>query len=107
MIPVLIYTADDAGIMLLQWLQQTNNTQMTPVGFLDDDPYKKGREILGISVFGKPEEIESIFKTHEIKGILFTSNQIVIGERLEAFLSKCADLGVWVKTMRIEFDSLE
>jgi UDP-GlcNAc:undecaprenyl-phosphate GlcNAc-1-phosphate transferase len=106
-IPVLIYTANEAGVMLHQWLLQSSDQQMKIIGFLDDDPYKTGREILGVPVFGKPDEIESILRSNEIEGILLTSEHLIHGERLERFLSKCSDMGVWVKTLRLEFDLLE
>ncbi len=105
--PVLIYNAEEAGILLLQWLSQNINHHMNPIGFLDDDPYKTGRQILGLSVLGTPDHIGEIRKNTKFEGILLASDRLIIGESLEKLLSICDELGIWVKTLKLYFDLLE
>jgi UDP-GlcNAc:undecaprenyl-phosphate GlcNAc-1-phosphate transferase len=106
-IPIVIFGANDSGIMLLRWLLQDNRHPMKPVGFLDDDPYKLGREILGISVIGQPNDIEAIAKSTIIEGILFSSEDSISKDRLNELKLTCDNLEIWLKTLRIEFDLIE
>jgi len=106
-IPVLIYRANDSGVRLLQWLLQDNRHPMNPVGFLDDDPYKLGREILGISVIGKPNDIENLVRSISFEGIIFSEDASMPKEQLDELKLICANLKIWIKTLRIEFDLIE
>ena len=47
---VLIYGAGSGGQMLAREMRANNDWQMNPVGFLDDDPIKQRRWILGLPV---------------------------------------------------------
>ncbi|MFQ5912397.1 MAG: glycosyl transferase [Nitrospinota bacterium] len=49
---VLIVGAGDAGEMLLRELRNNPKLDYLPVGFLDDDPEKVGREIGGVPIIG-------------------------------------------------------
>jgi UDP-GlcNAc:undecaprenyl-phosphate GlcNAc-1-phosphate transferase len=106
-IPVLIYNSEETGIMLLQWLSQNNDHQLNPIGFLDDDPYKAGRQILGIPVYGTPEELDAILQKEPFDGIILASEQLMTDDRLTKILTKCSNLGIWIKTARLEFDLIE
>ncbi len=66
----LIIGAGSAGIMVARQLKQSNETDLVPVGFIDDDRRKLHLDILGIPVLGKVSEIESIAKTKNIDHII-------------------------------------
>ena len=105
--PVLIFGADENGVMLLRWLNNFPDTGLDPVGFLDDDPYKFGRQILGIQVLGSIHQIEKILDNNEIEGILLTSQDIQEQSQLDYLLDRCKELGIWCKVLRIDFDNVE
>ncbi len=44
---VLIYGAGDGGELLLRELRNNRELQLSPIGFLDDDPAKSGKVIQG------------------------------------------------------------
>ena len=57
---VLVIGAGAGGQMVVRELQLNPNLGATAVGFLDDDPRKRGMRMLGLKVFGSTEEIVSI-----------------------------------------------
>lgn len=57
---ILIIGAGSAGSMILRELQTTDKINCIPVGFIDDDANKVGRDILGIRVLGNSEQIVEI-----------------------------------------------
>ena len=104
---VLIYNADESGILLLQWLNQLKDHRLLPIGFLDDDPYKKNRQLLGLPVLGTPEDILKIYQNEKFEGILLSSNDLLSIERLDTLSSICKNFGIWVKTAKLEFNLIE
>jgi UDP-GlcNAc:undecaprenyl-phosphate GlcNAc-1-phosphate transferase len=105
--PILIYGAGEAGVLLLQWLSQDVNYHFNPVGFLDDDPFKLGREILGIHVLGNSQDLENILTKNKVDGILLSSENILNEETLETMKEVCQTQGIWLKSLHIEFDPIE
>jgi UDP-GlcNAc:undecaprenyl-phosphate GlcNAc-1-phosphate transferase len=104
---ILIYGAGEGGVMILRWLSQSTDHRLNPVGFLDDDPFKQGRQILGIRVLGSINDLSSILEQTAIEGILISSENALNHKGLDALKTSCQDLGIWLKRMRIEFDVIE
>ena len=55
--PVLVVGAGNAGVMVVREMQRNPHLGMVPVGFLDDDPVKQGKTILGVKVLGRLEAV--------------------------------------------------
>ncbi|MGG1573177.1 polysaccharide biosynthesis protein [Fictibacillus sp. NRS-1165] len=53
----LIIGAGSAGSMLVRQLMKSRDTDLIPVGFVDDDPNKQKLQIYGVTVFGKTKDI--------------------------------------------------
>jgi FlaA1/EpsC-like NDP-sugar epimerase len=53
----LVVGAGKAGEMLVRDLLRARDAQFAPIAFVDDDPQKKGREIHGVRVKGRCEQI--------------------------------------------------
>lgn len=66
----LIVGAGKAGEMLARDLLRTHYAQFVPVGFVDDDPNKKGSEIQGVRVKGRCERIPNLVDKLGIEAIL-------------------------------------
>ncbi len=105
--PVLILGADEEGMMLLQWLNQETGTQMNPVGFLDEDPYKLGREILGIQVLGTIEDLDRILQHNRAEGVLLPTRTTLEPGQLTELVKRCEAAGVWCKRTRMTFDLID
>ena len=106
-IPVLIYGGDENGIMLSRWLKQLNDTDLSPVGFLDDDPYKLGRQIVSLRVLGSLKNLKEIIQDIEVSGILVPNDSVLEAEQLRMLLEQCRTIGIWCKKIRLEFELLE
>lgn len=69
-IKVLIVGAGDAGVNTLIELQRSKNLNLHPVGFIDDDPLKKGLRIRGVDIIGGRDAINDAVIKHGINRIL-------------------------------------
>ena len=67
----LIIGAGDAGEMALRMIQQDFAGIYTVVGYLDDDPAKKGLTIHGVPVIGKTSEAHDLVRDNEISEVIF------------------------------------
>jgi len=62
----LIIGAGDAGEQVLRNIQRSASSIYHPVGFIDDDPSKKGGFIHGVKVLGNIEEIPEKIALHNV-----------------------------------------
>jgi FlaA1/EpsC-like NDP-sugar epimerase len=94
----LLIGAGDAGEMLVRDMK--NNPQYTyePIGFIDDDPYKKGLSIHGVPIFGPISTIGEVIarqKPDEITISMPSAGYKVIKEIYET----CKPFNVPIKTL--------
>lgn len=66
----LIIGAGDAGALVVRELQRASPLNLTPIGFLDDDPAKQHHQIYGVSVIGRIESIASILEDQQIDEVV-------------------------------------
>jgi FlaA1/EpsC-like NDP-sugar epimerase len=57
---VLVVGAGSGGQMVARELQLNPNLRARPIGFLDDDPRKRGMRLHGISVLGSTDEVDEV-----------------------------------------------
>ncbi len=62
-IPTLLAGAGQAGVLVAKELMLRPDLGMRPVGFVDDDPTKRGSMIHGIPVLGRTSDIEQLAAT--------------------------------------------
>jgi FlaA1/EpsC-like NDP-sugar epimerase len=62
---VLVVGAGSGGQMVVRELQLNPNLAKTAIGFIDDDPRKRGMRMLGPKVLGSTDEIETILDETE------------------------------------------
>src|SRR3712207_2330319 len=100
---VLIYGAGDAGELLLREMRNNLRLQYTPVGFVDDDPLKKGKMIHGLRVFGGNGHLRRICAEQQVEEVLISTSRIN-DERVSEIRRDCEDARVTLKRMRIEIE---
>jgi FlaA1/EpsC-like NDP-sugar epimerase len=66
----LIYGAGDAGLALLQELQQNQSLMCDVIGFVDDDSSKVGLTLHGKTVLGTGDALRALAQKHAIKRVL-------------------------------------
>src|SRR5215216_6156420 len=62
----LIIGAGDVGASVVRELQKSSPLNLTPVGFLDDEPGKQKLTIYGVTVIGKVDDLPSIIDLHKV-----------------------------------------
>jgi UDP-GlcNAc:undecaprenyl-phosphate GlcNAc-1-phosphate transferase len=102
---VLIYGAGDAGELLLRELLNNRDLQYAPIGFVDDDPRKKGKVIHGLRVFGGNGQLRNVCREQRVDEVLISSSQFS-EERVKEILRDCEEEHIILKRMRIKIEQL-
>ncbi|MBU0515668.1 MAG: hypothetical protein KJ621_12940 [Proteobacteria bacterium] len=90
---VLIMGAGDGGEMLLRELKNNDTFQFNVVGFIDDEPQKKGQTIHGVSVLGPREDIPLLVEKHGVRRVFIA----ILSEPPGAFadlIESCREMGL-------------
>ncbi|WP_368503149.1 polysaccharide biosynthesis protein [Alkalihalophilus sp. As8PL] len=66
----LIIGAGSAGTMVARQLRNNNDTDLDPIGFIDDDKNKCHLEILDLPVLGNIKEIEKLVNEYSVEHII-------------------------------------
>jgi len=67
---VLIAGAGDAGALVVREMQRNPQANLTPIGFVDDDPEKQKQEIHGIPVIGKLDELGRLIDLKRVDEVI-------------------------------------
>lgn len=67
---VLIVGAGEAGSLLAREMQRHPEAGLNPVGFLDDEPGKARRQVVGLPVFGRVDELPLVAQRVEVEEVL-------------------------------------
>ena len=62
----LVVGAGDVGALVVRELQKSSQLNLTPVGFLDDDPAKQRHTIYSVTVIGKVDDLPSMIDLHKV-----------------------------------------
>jgi UDP-GlcNAc:undecaprenyl-phosphate/decaprenyl-phosphate GlcNAc-1-phosphate transferase len=73
---VLVYGAGGYGRMLVREMRANPAWKMNPVGFIDDDPMKAHRWIVGVPVRGSIDELEHTMHRYSVDEVLLSSPSI-------------------------------
>ena len=69
---VLIYGAGESGVLLVKESRINPNFPYRIVGFLDDNPNKKGGKVYGLRVLGGLEDVEKIVEKNDVSKIIIS-----------------------------------
>ncbi len=67
---VLIIGAGDAGALVVRELQRNPQLNLTPIGFLDDNPAKQKQQIYGVPVIGPVTNLGKIAETKRVDEVI-------------------------------------
>lgn len=68
--PVLIVGAGDTGVEIAREMLRSTRLKVRPVGFIDDDPTKKGTIVQGLSVLGTRSKLADIIAKYSIAEVI-------------------------------------
>ena len=95
---VLIVGAGESAQMLVRDMLQHARGEYLPVGMIDDNPDKLGREIHGIQVLGRFDDIPEVARHHSIDLIVIAIPSLS-SVRMQALVSICEDTDTDFKTL--------
>ena len=103
---VLVVGAGLAGTMVVQEMERNPHLGMTPVGFLDDERAKQGKQIHGVSVLGSTASLAAVVPQRRIDEVIIAM-PTATGRVLRSIAEQCRQLGVVSRTMPGVFELLD
>ncbi|MDQ3219933.1 MAG: glycosyl transferase, partial [Acidobacteriota bacterium] len=103
---VLIYGAGDGGELVLRELRNNSEWNYKPVGFIDDDPLKKGKVINGLRVFDSNGSLQDICRDKNVDEILISSGKIS-PQTLQNIRETCRASNVGLKRAQLKIEPLD
>ncbi len=103
---VLIYGAGRGGEILLREILNNDRHRIRPVGFIDDDPLKRGKKLQGYPILGDLSDIGPLHDRHRFTGVLvsFTESETDHLGRLKRF---CLNRGLFLRRFSIRLEPVE
>jgi len=101
--PVLIIGAGDAGTLIARELQGNPQVELEPIGFIDDDPFKRNRTILGLPILGARHDIPNVARTHMVRTAIIAMPKVA-GREIREIREICDGIGLEVKTIPGMYD---
>ncbi len=95
---VLIVGAGSAGEMLVRDLIKEREKQYNPVGFVDDNPRRKGHEIHGVRVLGSTRQLPALVQEHAADIIILAIPNATAAQ-MRRIVRHCSRAGVPFRTL--------
>ncbi len=103
--PVLIIGAGDEGEMALRWILMNPDMNLRPVGFLDENPLITGRQIHGVKVLGRPQQLNDILERKNVQGVILADANRD-SEAIAQLISICRLKHCWVRRLYLDFETV-
>lgn len=98
----LIYGAGERGELALQELLRSPQLGLQPVGFVDEDPLTKGREIHGLRVLGSPGELPQLLREEQVDEVIVAPG--LRPAEIGALEIACRGAGARLRQLRISLE---
>ncbi len=95
---VLIIGAGDAGQLMVREMQRNRQLHYTPIGFVDDDPRKRGDRIHGVKILGTTDDLAHLLRDNKPDEVLIAIPSAP-GEVRRTIFDACTAAHVPVKTL--------
>ena len=96
--PTIIYGAGSAGVTVLRESRSNPKIEFTVVGFVDDNPGKRGSFIYGVPVLGLGTDLAKIVSKRQVEQILIAIPSAT-GVQMRSVLQRCHEVGVPCRTV--------
>ena len=101
----LIYGAGDAGALLLRELRNNESYDYEAIGFLDDDPSKARKKVLGVPIVGGIDSLEKVIAEKQPE-VVIVSTAKLDADRLEHVRQVCYSSGTTLLQMQFSLDKV-
>jgi UDP-GlcNAc:undecaprenyl-phosphate GlcNAc-1-phosphate transferase len=98
---VIVYGAGAAGHLLVREMRANPRWNLQPVAFLDDDPFKRNRRILGVPVRGTADDLERVIQSYRVDELII-STQALNGHHETRIRAICDAQDVPVKRLYLD-----
>ncbi len=95
---VLVAGAGDAGTLIVDELHANPQLGMQPIGFVDDDPEKRGIQIHGVPVLGAVTQLAAILADYRVQHVIIAMPSAP-GKVVRALRDTCEAAGVKTRTI--------
>jgi FlaA1/EpsC-like NDP-sugar epimerase len=102
---VLVVGAGSGGQMVVRELQLNPNLGATAIGFVDDDPRKRGMRMLGLKVLGSTKQIETILEETAPDEVVIAIPSAP-GDLRGRIVAACREREIRVRTLPTVFELL-
>ncbi len=90
---VLIWGAGDCGELCLRFLQKERQPSYEVVGFIDDNPRKRGKRLGGVQVLGDRHHLNIVSQLYKVQQVFIAISAAPLHE-LKKILKTCRDSGL-------------
>jgi FlaA1/EpsC-like NDP-sugar epimerase len=95
---VLIVGAGDGGEMIVREILRTHGARYETVGFVDDNPTKRGERIHNVPVLGPIASVPELVKSHEVDEVIVAIPS-ASGREMRRIVGMCSKDGVRIRTI--------
>lgn len=88
----LIYGAGEGGTVLVRELRNNRRYEHRPLGFLDDDPVKAGKRIMGVPVLGTLADLPELIARFKPDAVIISTSKLDV-DRLARIKAACFESG--------------
>jgi FlaA1/EpsC-like NDP-sugar epimerase len=103
---VLVVGAGDGGQLVLREIVRNRELRLNPVGFVDDDPLKRGTRIMGVKVLGDTTDLARILDDVEPDEVTIAIPSAP-GTLRARVVTACRRRGIPVRTLPTVFELLQ
>ncbi|WP_156915745.1 glycosyl transferase [Desulfatirhabdium butyrativorans] len=103
----IIYGAGRGGELLLREILHNPSLGLRPIGFIDDDPLKIGKNLQGYPVLGSFSDLSELREKHRIEEILVSFKEAASEERLDDLRRFCKENGIILRRFSICLEEME
>jgi UDP-GlcNAc:undecaprenyl-phosphate GlcNAc-1-phosphate transferase len=104
---IMIYGAGRGGELLLREILNNPHLKLKPVGFVDDDVFKAGKQLQGFPILGTFEDMKLLQEEHHIEGIVISFNGPMSVEAHAKARSHCQQAGLSLKKFNIRLTQVD
>ena len=104
-VPTLIYGAGVGGVSAVREMLSNTDADLTPIGFIDDNPVRVRKSVNGYPILGNVDQLESALVQSKAKVVVVSSHKIP-EEKLAQVRRVCDSRGVRLLRMHIGFEEV-